>query len=81
MTIMHRLYLKGFLRRSLRSRTHYYQPAVDFGDVRDAAVTGVVAQFFGGSRDNLMRFLDDDRDAARDQQPSSTSRSLDETLL
>ena len=48
MTIMHRLYLKGFLRRSLQSRTHYYEPSVAFADVRDAAVADIIDQFFHG---------------------------------
>ena len=80
MTILHRLYLKGFLQRSLKARTHFYEPAVDFTDVRDAAVAGIVAQFFEGSRDGLLRFLAND-----DVQESTTERvgstSLDETLL
>src|SRR5262245_41478455 len=28
MTILYRLYVKGFLRRALLNRTHYYEPAV-----------------------------------------------------
>src|SRR5262249_26424176 len=51
MTILHRLYLKGFLRRFLHSRTHYYEPAVGFADVRDAAVGEIISHFFQGSRD------------------------------
>ena len=82
MTIMHRLYLKGFLQRSMKSRTHMYEPAVNFTDVRDAAVAGVVRQFFEGSRDDLQRFLSDDFEI-----PSAPTSyrvgpsSLDEELL
>src|SRR6185503_20219791 len=46
MTVMHRLYLKGFLQRTLKSKAHYYEPAVEFSDVRDAAVSGVIDHFF-----------------------------------
>ena len=34
MTIMDRLYQKGFVTRTLRSRTHYYDPAVDYTKVQ-----------------------------------------------
>jgi predicted transcriptional regulator len=89
MTIMGRLHGKGFLRRSLQSRTHYYAPTVDFTDVRDAAVARIVSQFFDGSPENLVRFLG----AAAFEIDSSTplvgappdddfsSPALDETLL
>ena len=80
MTIMHRLYLKGFLERSLKSRTHMYEPAVNFIDVRDAAVAGIVAQFFEGSRDDLLRFLARDFDGDQPIERISPS-SLDEELL
>jgi predicted transcriptional regulator len=58
MTVMHRLYLKGFLARTLRSKAHYYQPRVDFADVRDAVVSGVIRHFFRGSRDEFLEFLE-----------------------
>src|SRR5262245_16926090 len=57
MTIMHRLYLKGFLNRTMQSRTHYYESAVAFTDVRDAAVAGIIDHFFQGSREDLLQFL------------------------
>ncbi|HEX4998976.1 MAG TPA: BlaI/MecI/CopY family transcriptional regulator [Terriglobia bacterium] len=85
MTIMGRLQAKGFLRRSLRSRTYYYAPTVDFIDVRDAAVARIVSQFFDGSRENLLRFLDsasfsgDVAFAIDPEEPPSPA--LDETLL
>ena len=81
MTIMHRLYLKGFLQRSLKSRTHMYEPAVNFTDVRDAAIAGIVSQFFGGSRDDLQRFLADDFDVIARPVDRVGPSSLDEELL
>jgi predicted transcriptional regulator len=78
MTIMHRLYLKGFLQRTLLSKAHYYDPAVPFDDVRNAAVTGVIDHFFGGSRDQFLEFLESDNPEIRDVAAPS---SLDETLL
>ena len=79
MTIMHRLYLKGFLRRTLKTRTHFYEPTVAFGDVRDAAVAGIIDHFFQGSRNRFLEFLGDD---ARPATPAvSAPSSFDETLL
>jgi len=91
MTIMHRLFLKGFLHRALQSRTHYYEPSVGFADVRDAAVNGMIDHFFQGSRDKFMSFMGhdevvdhvelediDDREAVRE---IAGPASLDETLL
>ena len=60
MTVMHRLYLKGFLNRTLRSKAHYYEPRVEFTDVRDAVVSGVIRHFFRGSRDEFLQFLESD---------------------
>jgi predicted transcriptional regulator len=80
MTIMHRLYLKGFLQRSLKSRTHFYEPAVNFNDVRDAALGAIVSQFFEGSRDDLLRFLGQDFEPESPLEKLSPT-ALDETLL
>ena len=88
MTIMHRLFLKGFLHRALKSRTHYYEPTVGFADVRDAAVNGMIDHFFQGSRDKFLSFLEHDGATAHDElDDRETVReiagpaSLDETLL
>ena len=78
MTVMHRLYLKGFLDRALLSKAHYYEPKVDFSDVRDAAVSGVIRHFFRGSRDEFLEFLESDAVAPPEINAPS---ALDETLL
>jgi predicted transcriptional regulator len=57
MTIMDRLYHKGFLTRALQSRTHYYEPAIDFMSVRDDAVERLIKSFFG-SKEKLQEFLE-----------------------
>ena len=57
MTIMDRLYHKRFLKRTLQSRTYVYEPAIDFGEVRDEAVEILVKSFFG-SKEKLREFLD-----------------------
>ena len=78
MTILHRLYLKGFVFRTLKSKAHYYEPAIAFADVRDAAVGGIIDHFFGGSREQFLQFLEGGNGA--DSGISAPSR-LDETLL
>jgi len=82
MTIMDRLFHKGFLTRVLRSRTHYYSPAVDYTEVRDEAVERLIKSFFG-SKEKLKEFLED---AGSNFVPSSVAAptspaSFDETLL
>ena len=83
MTIMDRLYHKGFLSRTLRARTHYYQSAIDYTDVRDEAVDLLIRTFFG-SKENLQEFLQGESAAAMPakivSEPAPVSR-LDETLL
>ena len=56
MTIMDRLYHKGFLARTLQSRTHYYEPTVPYADVREEAVDALIQSFFG-SKEKLQEFL------------------------
>jgi predicted transcriptional regulator len=79
LTIMDRLYHKGFLRRTLQSRTHLYEPAVEYAEVRDKAVETLISSFFG-SKEKLKEFLEDDagNDAfvSRAQGPA-----FDESLL
>src|ERR1051325_9499085 len=57
MTIMDRLYHKGFVKRTLRARTHYYESVIDFSRVRDEAVETLVQSFFG-SKERLKEFLE-----------------------
>jgi predicted transcriptional regulator len=81
MTIMNRLFLKGFLTRTLRLRTHLYEPTIPYTEVRDAAVNGLIDSFFDGSRDNLREFLlSEPIERAHESMPSHPV-SLDETLL
>ena len=84
MTVMDRLYHKGFLTRTLRSRTHFYEPVIDYSEVRDEAVQTLIKSFFG-SKEKLKEFLDLD-DQRQDFLPSpgfepSVAAPLDETLL
>ena len=78
MTVLHRLHLKGFLHRTLRSKAHYYEPRVEFSDVRDAVVSGVIRHFFRGSRDEFLQFLES---GPAPTPGISAPSALDETLL
>ena len=82
MTIMDRLYHKGFLTRTLQSRAHYYEPAVEYANVRDEAVDTLIRSFFG-SKEKLKEFLDSqgaDFVTRAISEPLIQS-NLDETLL
>jgi predicted transcriptional regulator len=91
MTIMHRLFLKGFLHRALKSRTHFYEPTVGFADVREAAVNGMIDHFFQGSRDKFLSFMghddvvdhsgQDELDEPESVREIAGPASFDETLL
>jgi len=85
LTIMDRLHQKGFLNRTLQQRTHFYEPAIDYTEVRDDAVQTLIKSFFG-SKEKLREFLEGEQ---ADQEtnlpkpvavPAAPSR-LDETLL
>ena len=83
MTIMDRLFHKGCLKRTLQSRTHYYEPAIDFNEVRDEAVETLIKSFFG-SKERLKEFLEGDEPGdfvprAAFEPPARST--LDETLL
>jgi predicted transcriptional regulator len=83
MTLMHRLYQKGFLIRKLRARAHFYEPAVPYAEVRDAEVERLIQNFFAGSRDNLVDFLgsESSNGASPIRSVPSMPDDLDDTLL
>ena len=78
MTIMDRLYHKGVLNRTLHSRTHYYEPAIEYSAVREEAVGNLVKSFFG-SKEKLQEFLNGEEISA--QREVISPAALDETLL
>ena len=82
MTIMDRLHHKGFLNRTLHSRTHYYEPAIHYTTARDEALQILIKNFFG-SRERLLDFLNGDHEAIRPRPngDSGAASGLDETLL
>jgi predicted transcriptional regulator len=76
MTIMDRLYHKGFLTRKLEARTHYYESAIEYTMVRDEALDSLIRSFFG-SKEHLQDFLNGEELPL----PRKQNGSLDETLL
>jgi predicted transcriptional regulator len=78
MTIMDRLYHKGFLTRVLQGRMHLYQPSIDYTEVRDEAVDLLIKNFFG-SKERLQEFLDGEQVVHVVQ--TAVRPRLDETLL
>jgi predicted transcriptional regulator len=82
MTIMDRLYHKGILNRTLHSRTHYYEPAVEYSAVRDEALETLIKSFFG-SKEHLKDFLSGHQVTIppRPNGNAVPDSSLDETLL
>ena len=81
MTIMDRLFHKGFLRRTLRTRTHYYEPSIDFTEVRDEALQTLINSFFG-SKEKLKEFLEGEPPPIPSAIVAETTiQRLDETLL
>ena len=82
LTIMDRLYHKGFLRRRLQSRTHLYEPTIDYTQVRDDAVKTLIKSFFDGSPETLLEFLNgDSQEGVTEIRGPALTTSLDETLL
>ena len=78
MTVMDRLYHKGFLTRTLKSRTHYYEPSIGYEAAREEALNKLVDAYFGGSRDELLDFLSGNVNA---EYRFIAPDSMDETLL
>jgi predicted transcriptional regulator len=83
LTLMDRLYQKGFLTRTLQSRAHYYAPAIDYTEVREEAVNALLQSFFDGSKERLQEFLNGDSTVPEprlDVEPAAHP-ALDDTLL
>lgn len=58
MTLLERLVRRGHLTRRKVGRSFVYSPARDPEELREVAVEEFVRSYFGGSRDELRRWLD-----------------------
>ncbi len=83
MTVMDRLFKKGALKRTKKSRAHVYEPAFTEGQARAEAVGGLIESFFGGSRARLNQYLDPKKsNPPEEPRPRSVPASnLDDSLL
>ena len=84
MTVMDRLFKKGVLHRTKKSRAHVYEPAFSESDARADAVTGLVDSFFGGAEHRLSEYLGSkpvDGEAEPASRSNAGPHSLDDSLL
>jgi len=82
MTVMDRLARKGVVAREKRGRAHLYRSLVAEEASQQDAVNQLVKDFFGGSREELLRYLepgpprlDKSHQVARQRVPASSSLS------
>jgi len=59
MTVLERLEKRGTVQRKKVGRSFLYTPVLERSDLRRLAVDSLVDMFFDGSRDELIRFLED----------------------
>jgi len=84
MTVLDRLFRKGAVRRSKKSRAHLYEPVLSKAVLRSEAVAGLLENYFDGSSRALRAFLDGTE--PQPQEPQGPGReparqSIDESLL
>ena len=70
MTVMDRLTRKGVVEREKRGRAHLYHPRVAEGELRRDALNRLLKDFFGGSREELLRYLEPGVSRARRPSPA-----------
>jgi predicted transcriptional regulator len=58
MTVMDRLFKKGALRRSKKSRAHLYEPVFTEGDARADALNRLIDSYFDGSKVRLSQHME-----------------------
>jgi len=58
MTVMDRLFKKGALRRTKKSRAHLFEPTFTESEARAEALNGLIDSYFDGSKVRLGQYLD-----------------------
>ena len=82
MTVMDRLFKKGILRRTKKSRAHVYEPVCSEAEVRADAVGGLVDSFFEGSEARLKAYLSGRSEPPPPRVSTVSSRvTIDDALL
>ena len=70
MTVMDRLTRKGMVDREKHGRAHLYHPRVAEEELRQDALNRLLKDFFGGSREELLRHLEPGMSRARRPGPA-----------
>ena len=70
MTVMDRLTRKGMVEREKRGRAHLYHPRVAEEELRQDALDRLLKDFYGGSREELLRYLEPGMSRARRPSPT-----------
>ena len=65
MTVMDRLTRKGIVGRDKHGRAHLYRPRVTEEELRQDALNRLLKDFFGGSREELLGYLEPSMSRAR----------------
>jgi BlaI family transcriptional regulator, penicillinase repressor len=70
LTVMDRLTRKGMVEREKRGRAHLYHSRVAEEELRQGALHRLLRDFFGGSREELLRYLEPTMSGARRSGPA-----------
>ena len=84
MTVMDRLFKKGALGRTKKSRAHVYEPSFTENQARAQAVSELIESFFGGSRTRLSRYVDPKKGSPPEEPQRRSvpaSNPIDDSLL
>ena len=80
MTVLDRMFKKGIVERVKKSRAHIYTPRYSESEVRAAAVSGLLEDYFDGSTERLKAYLNGGRPLpARSEEPAAAP--IDDSLL
>jgi predicted transcriptional regulator len=81
MTVLDRLEKRGSVQRKKVGRSFVYTPVLGKDELRRLAVSALVETFFDGSRDELIRFLQDRPARVKSTIQPSEPESIDTDIL
>ncbi len=84
MTVMDRLFKKGALRRTKKSRAHVYEPTFTESAARAEALNGLIDSYFDGSKLRFDQYLDPKTNIPAkkiQRRRSPASNPIDDSLL
>jgi BlaI family transcriptional regulator, penicillinase repressor len=80
MTVLDRLEKRGSVQRKKIGRSFVYTPVLEKSDLRRLAVNSLVDMFFEGSREELIRFLEEAESPARASEETVVQRVETEVI-